>query len=177
MHSFWLLIGVLGGLFVLALKGMRSRRHGTAEARLTPAQKVKAVLASGDAERMAATIAETDDLLLKDALLGHIVAIHYRERKNAQSRAAFYRYAEMHIEHAPEILDALEQSDAGRPDRVHSFRMMAIVLEEDHRYDEAIGVCQRALALGLDDGTRTGFEGRIARLVKKRDRHHGDENR
>jgi hypothetical protein len=30
-----------------------------------------------------------------------------------------------------------------------------------------VAVCRTALDYGMDDGTRTGFEGRIARLQKK----------
>jgi hypothetical protein len=45
---------------------------------------------------------------------------------------------------------------------------MVIVLDEDGRQDTAIAVCELALSLGLQDGTKTGFEGRITRLKKSR---------
>ena len=175
MHRFWLSIGVLAGLFVLAIKGMRSKGSIPSEKSDTSDKKVKAALASGDVGLMTSTLEETEDLLLKNALLGPIVADHYRNRDDPHSRKAFYRYAVMHIELAPKILDIREKSDSIRSDQFDSFRMIAIAMEEDEHYNAAIDVCRRAVALGLDDGTKTGFEGRIARLTKKKNLQNGSE--
>lgn len=175
MHRLWLSIGVLAGLFVLAIKGMRSKRSIPSDKIDTAVKKVSTALASGDVGVMTSTLEETEDLLLKDALLGHIVADHYRNRDDPPSRKAFYRYAVMHIELAPKILDAREQSYSGKPEQFDSFRMIAIAMEEDEHYNAAIDVCRRAVPLGLDDGTKTGFEGRIARLTKKKNLQSGNE--
>lgn len=50
-----------------------------------------------------------------------------------------------------------------------SFKRLAIIYEKRKEYDEAIAVCQRAIALGyFRDGTEGQMPGRIARLVKKK---------
>jgi len=36
-------------------------------------------------------------------------------------------------------------------------------------FDQAIDICLTALAHGIEDGTKTGFEGRIERLMKKQE--------
>lgn len=50
---------------------------------------------------------------------------------------------------------------------VDSFAKLATVLAEDGKVDEAIGVCQTAAKLGLQDGTKSGYLGRAERLAKK----------
>ncbi|MFO7886537.1 MAG: hypothetical protein R6U68_17130, partial [Desulfobacteraceae bacterium] len=55
------------------------------------------------------------------------------------------------------------------PKIIPVFKMLAIMLEEDGAYDQAVAVCRTALANGLEDGTKTGFEGRIKRLLKKKE--------
>jgi hypothetical protein len=97
------------------------------------------------------------------------VAGHYRLRTEPEHREAFYRVAHAQIDEASAIMNAIEETGAPRPDHIEAFKSITIALDEDERYDEAVAICVRALSLGLDDGTKTGFEGRIARLTKQRD--------
>ena len=53
------------------------------------------------------------------------------------------------------------------------FPYLATVLTEDGHYDEAIEVCRKAINFGLDDGTKSGFAGRIERIRKKQHRTAG----
>ncbi|QYJ78600.1 hypothetical protein [Shewanella acanthi] len=46
------------------------------------------------------------------------------------------------------------------------FMHLATLLNDTHAFDKAIALCKQALALGLTDGTVTGFEGRINRIEK-----------
>jgi hypothetical protein len=55
------------------------------------------------------------------------------------------------------------------PKIIPVFKMLAIMLEEDGAYDQAVAVCRTALDNGLEDGTKTGFEGRIKRILKKKE--------
>lgn len=50
---------------------------------------------------------------------------------------------------------------------VPSFKRLAIIYEQQKRYEEAIEICEKAISYELDDGTMGGFEGRIERLQKK----------
>ena len=175
MNWFWISIGALGGLFYLVVREKRrvlkvSARSGRAPVKTeTERDRVEAVLASGDVDAMASTLSGTHNPLLRDALLSHLVAHYYRKRSGPDERKTFYALASQHVEEAPNILDALAESEKGRPDRVDTFKMLAIAMNEDERYDEAIEICQQALSLGLENGTKTGFEGRISRLQKNRE--------
>ena len=50
------------------------------------------------------------------------------------------------------------------PRRFPSFQRLAIIYENQGKYEEAIKICELALKLNLKDGTKTGFKGRIKRL-------------
>jgi hypothetical protein len=175
MNWFWISVGALGGLFFLLGRGRRrlkqkdARTADASAGKVTMQERVEQVLASDNVDAMTQVLEKTDDPVLRDALFGQIVAGHYRQRSDPADRDAFYQYAGQHIDEIPAVLDSLEKSEDGRPDRVESFKMMAITMAEDERYEEAIKVCETAMSLGLEDGTKTGFEGRIARLKKKRD--------
>lgn len=62
------------------------------------------------------------------------------------------------------VFDTMKQED----NIVPVFRMLSIMLEEVRAYDQAVDICQMALGHGIEDGTRTGFKGRIKRLMKKK---------
>ncbi|MBT1445372.1 hypothetical protein KJI95_12660 [Shewanella sp. JM162201] len=46
------------------------------------------------------------------------------------------------------------------------FMQLSTLLNDKGEFDAAIALCRQALALGLSDGTVTGFEGRISRIEK-----------
>jgi hypothetical protein len=130
-------------------------------------EKVRQTLASGDLDKMTVILEETYDPILRDMLFNQIVPTFYRQRHEQNSKEAFYHFAGKHIEETAAILKALDNSQKGRPARIETFKMMAIALGEDECFDEAINICNIALSLGLEDGTKTGFEGRITRYEKK----------
>lgn len=132
-------------------------------------ERVEAALASADLSVMEAVLQETEDPIHRNLLLNRLVAGHYRSRSEPEHREAFYRVARIQIEEASTILDAVEAMGRPRPDHIEAFKSIAIALDEDKRYDEAIAISEQALSLGLKDGTKTGFEGRITRLKKSRD--------
>jgi tetratricopeptide (TPR) repeat protein len=53
------------------------------------------------------------------------------------------------------------------PDQCRSFKELAIMLEKEGDISEAIKCARLASSAGIDDGTKGGFEGRVARLEKK----------
>jgi hypothetical protein len=173
MNWFWIAVGAVGGLFFLLGRGRRRMKQKDARTvdasaeKPTLQERVAQASASDDVDAMATLLETVDDPVLRHSLFGQIVAAHYRRRSEQAHRDAFYRYAGQHIKEVPAALDAIEKTEDGRPDGVDSFKMMAIAMAEDQRYEEAIKVCETAMSLGLEDGTKTGFEGRIARLKKK----------
>ncbi len=65
-----------------------------------------------------------------------------------------------------------EQSIKDAPNRKHgmpSFKRLAIIYEKQGKFQKAIDISKEAIKLGISDDTKSGFEGRIERLAKKRD--------
>jgi hypothetical protein len=129
-------------------------------------QRVEEALASGDLSSMDTLLEAICDPVLRNRLLNRLVTSYYRLRSDSKHRADFYRAADLQIEEAPSILEGIEEIGRPRPNYIDAFKSMVIVLDEDGRQDTAIAVCELALSLGLQDGTKTGFEGRINRLKK-----------
>jgi hypothetical protein len=71
-----------------------------------------------------------------------------------------------HIAEFGKIAPALEKEMGFLP-RVITFQHYATLLTEDGKYDDAIDICNTALKFGLDDGTKSGFQGRIERIKKQ----------
>jgi len=67
-----------------------------------------------------------------------------------------------HVEHW-ETLKAENRLDI----RIPAFQRLAMILDEQGDIEGAICVCKLALSYNLTDGTKGGFEGRIAKLKKK----------
>jgi tetratricopeptide (TPR) repeat protein len=56
------------------------------------------------------------------------------------------------------------------PDDGAPYKRLALIYERSERYDDAIAICELAIQRNLSDGTKSGFEGRIRRIRKKRGR-------
>ncbi len=50
---------------------------------------------------------------------------------------------------------------------VYSFKRLAILLEKQGLYEDAIAMCDRAINLNLDDKTQGGYRGRKERILKR----------
>lgn len=113
-------------------------------------------------------------------LLG-MVEETYRDRKDPEQRKRFLEIAHQHVREfadlaeplrlfmAPPGFDATKDPPPDLP-RVPTFQHLATVLTEDGRFDEAVAVCEQAIAYDLHDGTQSGFEGRIQRIRRKQER-------
>lgn len=103
-------------------------------------------------------------------LLLQICKQTYRDRSNPEMRAKLLTYARLHLREFPSLAPALKRDFGGTLPRVSTFQNLATVLTEDGAFEEAISVCEAALAHGLHDRTVSGFEGRIARIRRKQER-------
>ena len=118
-------------------------------------------------DRMIDALRHEKNPLERHRLLGEIVEESYRQRAAAAMNKVFLRYAGMHVKELPKMAAALKAADGGRLAAVPAFSLLAAALEEDGRFEEALSVCRQAAELGLTDGTRSGFAGRIRKLQKK----------
>ena len=96
----------------------------------------------------------------------NIVEQTYKQRKNPKMRELFKKVASEHVSRFGSLVDPLIK-DMGILPRVPTFQYLATVYTEDGEYDKAIQVCEKAIEIGLQDGTKSGFQGRIERIRKK----------
>jgi hypothetical protein len=126
--------------------------------------------ASGDLARMESAVELETNRIDRHFLLLQLCKETYRQRNDPSMRMRFLKYARQHMTEFPELASSLKMEFDGILPRVPTFQQLATVLTEDGEFDEAIRVCERAQAFGLVDGTKAGFEGRIARIQKKHQR-------
>jgi hypothetical protein len=101
-------------------------------------------------------------------LLG-IVTETYRRRSDPAMASECARVSEMHLAEFVTLEPALKADFEGTLPRVPTFQHYATLLTEQGDFERAIWVCELAKYYGLQDGTKAGFDGRIARIRKKRE--------
>ena len=102
----------------------------------------------------------------RQALIHKIIKMTYPRRKESKMRGIF-------LSHAHSYVDSVKGPEAASAISEYIHKSLAIVLQEDGKFKEAIALCQKAMELGLDDGTKTGYTGRIERLEKARQKKRG----
>jgi DNA polymerase III epsilon subunit family exonuclease len=93
----------------------------------------------------------------------------YSERKDPTIRKLCIENCINHINSIDEILPFLKK-EFGKYPHIPTFQYFATILSEEGEFDKAIQVCEKAISLGLSDNTKTGFQGRISRIKKKREK-------
>jgi len=143
------------------------KRYVERDEKLTEADVVFDAWTSGDLKAMIAQLKHKTTLVDRHFLLMNIVDQAYRNRDDKEMRTICHQVAQMHIKEFPKIRPALKK-DIGILPRVPTFQQYATVLTEEERYSEAIAVCESAIKFGLSDGTKSDFQGRIERIIKKK---------
>jgi hypothetical protein len=100
-------------------------------------------------------------------VLEKIVTHAYRERYDPQMHAAVRAYGPVLIDLVQRAETRVKSATGAQTVQCPCFKQLAIALEENGSYAEAIAVCEKALRLGIAEGTQKGFQGRIDRLQKK----------
>lgn len=122
---------------------------------------------SGDLDRMIAALSARTNPIDRHHLLMNIVNLAYKERSNPGRRKTCLEVGTQHVKEVPSLLPSLREDLRTTP-RIPTYAHISTVLAEDGRIDEAIAVCEEARNLGLHDGTKGDYEGRIKRLQKRR---------
>jgi hypothetical protein len=100
-------------------------------------------------------------------LLTKIIEKTYKQRTDVCMKKIFHRFARIHLNEFPDLAPALKTAHRGSLPHIPTFKLSAMVFEEEENYQAAMGVCKMALEYGIDDGTKSGFSGRLKRLQKK----------
>lgn len=100
-------------------------------------------------------------------LLNGIVSGAYKRRDEPYYAAICASTAETYLAEMPSLLRAMRKEHPKSPmPHVVVFEKYATLLTEQKRYDRAIEVCRLAIGQNLHDNTKSGYEGRIARIEK-----------
>lgn len=109
----------------------------------------------------------TLDLVHRHTLLTNIIKKAHKQYADASMKKIFHRFARIHLDEFPELAPALKSRHGGSLPEIPSFKLCALVFEREQDFAAAIAVCKMAIKYGIDDGTRSGFNGRLKRLQKK----------
>jgi hypothetical protein len=173
MH--WISFAIAGGiLHWLYRRGKRAagaqtaprRPHAAGPAEATP-DPVADALAAGDLDQLRAVVDLAAAPVEQHLVLSRIIDLAYRERSEGPMRAILLETGRRYLALFPDLFSALKTEYGENVHRIPVFKQMAIALDEDGETDAAVAVCRTALAYDMDDGTKTGFAGRIARIQKK----------
>lgn len=123
---------------------------------------------SGDLGQMEAAAALKTHRSDRHFLLMSLCRETYRLRTDPEMRVKFLKYARMHVAEYPFLRggvkrDLMIDAEPGAP----AFQLLATVLTEDGDFDGAVRICEEAKAFGFEDRTKSGYDGRIARIRKK----------
>ena len=172
----WLMfaVGAAGAALAMSKRGilltkLRRAKGGGAPKALPAQGGVPADLAADDIDGMVAALAAVDAPLDRHRLYLRIVDAAYKEREDSEHRQLCLEYGQRYIEEFPQMEADLREAHEGDLPLIPVFKQMAITLEEDGDYEAGIAVSETAIAHEVEDGTKTGFEGRIKRLQKKMD--------
>lgn len=124
---------------------------------------------SGNLNKMLKSVNKPTNPVDRHFLLMEIVKLTYKDREKQKSRALCLDHGFLHMSEFPSIKPHLIKEMDGILPRVSTYQHIATVLGENGDFSRAIDVCQDAIKLGLQDGTKSGFEGRIKRFRKKMD--------
>lgn len=104
-------------------------------------------------------------------LYQRIAEITYKKRNDPQMRTLFKKTAIEHISKfesfIPSLRELFNTPNGPVPPSTPTFMWLATVFTEDGEYEKAIGVCDKAIELGLHDGTKGDYQGRIEKIIKK----------
>lgn len=121
-----------------------------------------------DLDQLLEAMAGVSDPVARHELYSGQIDRAYKQRHTDPAmKKMFVTCAENYVKEFPEAKEALFESLGDMPKIVPVFRQLAIFYEENQAYDQAVALCRQALSLGVEDGTKTGFNGRIARIRKK----------
>ena len=156
-------MGFLGNLFGNKDK---VKSYYLRDGALVEADERRKALNSGDLDRMLKQLYKKGDPVDTHFIYLQLIGQAYSRRNEPEMRALFKKLADEHVEKFDSIREQLIK-EIGILPRVPTFQYMATVYTEDNEYEKAIEVCEKAIAFGLNDGTKGGYQGRIERIKKK----------
>ena len=94
----------------------------------------------------------------------------YKQRKSQQYLIYGYSLADQFIESFQQYLAYRTENNITTALKGTAFMQLATLAQDNGNFDDAIEICNQAIANKLSDGTVTGFEGRIKRIEKAKEK-------
>lgn len=171
---YWISVSALGALWYFFYKGKKKASPDGKETIVTKAfaWTKKAGKTGGIKEdRQAKTLKNTTDPLERHTLYTQAIDAAYKKRTaDKKMRSLVIKSGTSYVREFPELKASVFKEFGENPKIVTVFKQLAIVFEEDEAFDRAMDICRTAMVHELEDGTKTGYEGRLERLMKKKER-------
>jgi hypothetical protein len=130
-------------------------------------EQIGALMESHDVGEMTAALNHVKAPLDRHHLLSAIIHELYPQKDQPAIRGQLYDHGGTYVDEFSRIAPALKAASDTGEIHVPVFKCLVIAMEQDQRYHEALEICRMAVEWGLDDGTKTGYAGRIDRIKKK----------
>lgn len=176
---YWLGIAALSAIHYFYCKGVEADLKKEAAARAGEGMEAREASAENRGAGKQEKELQTDPLDMESLLKGEPdpLARHYiytrgielayaRRAGNLEMRQKAAGFAQAYVDEFHSLKEAVFL-DLGESRYLPVFKQLAIMLEETKDFDKALSLCKKATLLGLDDGTKTGYQGRINRIKKK----------
>ncbi len=125
---------------------------------------------ANDLDLMLEALEHEKNLIGRHLLYRDIIAECFPKRnQDPRLREIFLNTAQAHIQEMPQIMPDLEDRFGTKP-YFFTFSYYAIALTENMEFDKAMEICRLAMAYGAKDGLGVGYEQRIDRIAKQKDR-------
>lgn len=112
------------------------------------------------------TFISSDDTLEKNRAILGAIANCYQHRSQSELSHFGASLAPHYASFFTQNLDSMTTTASDIHKKGSGFMQMATMLSDEKKFEQAIEICQLALAHKLTDGTQTGFAGRIKRIEK-----------
>jgi hypothetical protein len=169
------LAGIVFGLGVLTwsmrqINARHGRRVKTSRKQSVSSQarQVKNVPQKGD-QTMLADLNQIDDPLERHRIYTQIMEQAFHDRNSGTARELLLEMGRYYQAEFDRLLPYLRDENGPEPE-ILPLKWLAMALEEDGRYEEALTICRRAEDWKVSDGTKTGFAGRRQRIARKREK-------
>jgi len=148
----------------LADKRNRAGRWSESRAGITAAAQ------AGNKDEINAILEQAGSIEEKDELFKIVIGQTYYLRKEENFADLCEEFGLDYVDFFAENFQALSRRKGYSLHNL-GFKYLAIVLTEREKFDQAASVCQKAISFNLTDKTKTGYEGRLQRINKKRGRN------
>lgn len=136
-----------------------------------PSDEVFNAWTSNDLNKMLSVLDKNTHPVDRHFLLQSIISETYKQRRDKEMLNICRNICELFLKEWSILADALGRDFGGQLPRILVFPNYATILAEAGEYDKAISVCEIAIKYKLDDGTKSGYKGRIDRLLKQKSKN------